>query len=791
MPKALPFPILLCLLWALAPGASALTITSDAPGNVFVAGTPVRLMLNDAQGQVSYELTDYFGRKGASGAAESAIELPGLKPGWYELKCNDSAGELVASIGVVMDRGGAPLPADGRICTDVAAAWLVDQSKYRAVARMMRTAGVSWARERLSWRGTEPERGKIDWNRYQAVADAYQSEGIHLYQMWHDSPDWSHPDKKGSVCPDDLRDVYRYTRAAASHFAGQIEAWEIWNEPDLGFWVEQSDRFSGFLKAAYLGLKDGNPNALVLQGALLYGVTDFARGIYECGTPGYFDAFNWHSYKKPSAYHDVLTAHLALLKQYAAADRPVWLTECGIPLPGAEDVKGLPLSTNNQREQCRFMPRSAAMSLAAGTDKHFYFVLPSYTEGKTQFGALRPDLTPYPSFLALSTAANIIGESAYKGEFKTGSDAVTAQVFSTRRGNVLVAWSDTDAEVTVPTDRNAVRVANIFGEESSIPSENGAVRIKIGPDAQYLLDIGKPIERKLTGRPRPRGRMPRLQPSRIIVASHAPLPIFKDNDVYTLSSRNAFDYTVQVYNFDEKRAASGTVELAVPDGWAVESPKRSVALEAMGREVLTFRVTPGELTTSRFKITARARFGRERVAPCVSSLRYDFAAMIPVERESLTWAQDADRWIPQASPNCALTIRNVEPGVLHLDTKFDSQDDRWAYPLLRFAQPMDMSGYDAIAFDLHIPEDSYASSIRLVLVEQGGAAYMGTTRSLGKKHRVALPFVTFEPFDQSAPDPNKRLDLNAISAVKFGCRAGRDYLIFDVSGFELVKLDKP
>lgn len=778
------FLLLACSCWA-----SALSLRSQAPGNIFAAGSPVVVSVTGAQGEVSYELSDYFGHKLSSGTATSSIQLPALEPGWYQLQCKDGASEVTAGIGVVLDRAGAPLPVDGRVCSDVAASWLVDPSKYRSIAKIMRTAGLAWARERLSWTGTEKKRGEYDWNKYQKVADAYEAEGVHLYQTWHDSPLWTHSGIKGYIRPYDLRDVYHYARAAASHFARQVKAWEIWNEPDIGFWPELSDRFSGYSKAAYLGLKDGNPRAIVLQGSFCHGVTDFARGIYECGTHEYSEVLNWHTYRDTSTYPITLGAHLDLLGRYCRDGRPVWLTESGIRLDGSEGPDKRILSADGQRAQCRFMARSVVMSLVAGTDKHFFFVLPSYGEGKVEFGALRNDLTPYPSFVALSAAANILGVSTYRGQFETGREGVVAHAFATPAGNVLVAWSEaeTETEIAVPTDRQTLRIADIFGAQSPAKSEGGAVKVNVGPEAVYLLDIGGPIEKQLTGEPRPRGKQPRLNPSRIVVAGHADLKMVKDQDVHILPSRGAFDYTVEVYNFSDKGGVSGIVEVTAPKGWRVSSAKRLVSLPAMGREALKFRVEPDRLSESRFTLAARARFGGEKVSPCVSSFRYDLPAIQPLDRKPLDWAIDADRWTPEASPNCTLAFANSAPGVLRFDTKFSDENERWAYPVLRLAEPVDMSGFDGIAFDLHVPEDSYASAIRVVLVQPGGVAYAGSARSIGAKHRVVALFSDMKPLGKGAPGPDQPLDLSKISEVKFGCDAGRGYLVFEVSGFELVE----
>lgn len=769
-----------------------MTIISGSPGNIFIAGQPIKFDIKDSQGDVSWEMVDYFGKKIADGTG-IIMESAGLVPGWYKLNCKDTSGEAYTTIGVVIDRGNAPLPADGRVCTDVAGAWLVDVNRFADLAHMMRLAGIPYARERLSWGGTEKSRGNFDWNKYQKLADIYATEGVHICQHWGDSPEWTHPDKKGNVCPNDLRDYYNYARAAASNFSNRIQYWEMWNEPDTALLkADAGDRFSGMVKAIYWGLKDGNPKAVVLSGAVLKGASPMVKCMYESGTTDYFDIFNWHIYNKPSAYPEALAAHLELLKQYGADTRPVWLTEAGIALNSTEGPNKTLLNAENQHLQCQFVPRFAAMTIVAGCDKSFFFVLPNYAEGPVRWSMLKPDMTPYPSFAAISTAANIIGQSIYKGAYDSHNAAVTAQVFSTSKGNVLLAWSDKDTEIIVPTNRAKLKVANIFGNESDITATNGYVRLKVGPDAVYLLDIGKQIESRLSGKVRPLGKLPKLNPSRIVVMGGAELPVSKVENAYKMADRNAFDYTVQAYNFSGKASMKGSVEVIVPDGWTVENPKREVALEPMGRQELTFKLTPNpKVGNNLYKIVVQSNFGKEKIAPSVSLFSYDLLALTPAVRLPLDWTK-VELWKPDVSINGTLKITNPQPGTINIDTKFSGDGDYWAYPALEFDKPMDMSGYDAITFDLNVPIESYKSRIRLLLKETNGGYYACTITPMDPgKSRNLFRLVDLEYYYYWGPDPDQKFDPSSISKVVLGADVGRDYFEFECSNFELVKFDKP
>ncbi|MCS6861791.1 MAG: hypothetical protein NZT92_15915 [Abditibacteriales bacterium] len=768
-----------------------MTISSDAPGNLFGAGKPLTLTVRDAQGEVHYALTHYFGQRTAEGRVMArngvaTIALSGQRPGWYELRCQDNTSTATAAVGVVMDRGNAPLPRAGRVCGDAASAWLLHKEEHRKpFAQMLRLAGIPWVRERLSWGEVEREPGRFEWGKYQTTADTLKAEGVRVYQIWHDSPGWTRPNQPNTLCPDDLRTVYRFTQTAAQHFAQQIEAWEVWNEPDIFFWPDLSDRFAGLQKAAYLGLKDGNPNALVLHGSLCVGASHFARHLFASDIGHYFDVFNWHIYNVPSAYPPTLSGYNEILRRCHLGGRPAWLTEAGVRITGTEGEGKRLLNAADQRRQCRFVPSSVVMSLVAGNDKHFFFVLPDYLENGVQFGSLHPDLTPYPSFVALSAAANFLGLSEYVGEYQT--EGISAHLFATPRGNVLVAWADKEAVLTAPTEQRAVHVADIFGDMRDVPAENGTVRVKVGPEAVYLVNVGKAIESKVVRVRHVPGKLPRNEPSRVVIVGYTDLPIDKERDCYTMDAPlKPFTYMVDVYNFDAKANASGTVEVDAPVGWRVEQSKREVKLEPMGREVLSFRVTPSGGGLGEVKITARGQFGGQSAPSSVSFFQFDPAALTPVQRKALDWA-NAAKWQPSASSNGAVTVNAVDANTLRIEARFQGEGDRWAYSMLSFDAPMDFSAFDGIAFDLKTDASDAESYVRMILTEASGAQYLTGTRISGDKRRVVFLFADMKWGGFSPPDPNHRLDLKQITTVKLGCNTPRDRMWFEAGHFELVK----
>lgn len=785
------------LLLSIVGPSFSMTISSNCPGNVVVAGKPSVFTVDGAPGDVRYILTDYFGEKVFEGSVSAAngavtISIPGLKPGWYEITCTAGAESTSASIGALIDRGNSPLPQDGRVCSDAASSWLIRNDDYRpAFAKIVRLAGISWVRERMSW-DVETAPGKYNWSGYQPTMDLLSKEGVHISTTWHDCASWtrlSHPDDR---YPDDLRDVYRFAKALSSHFTGKVQALEVWNEPDALFWPKLGDRFAGLQKAAYLGIKDGNPDTIVLNGSWCMGVVPFDSNVCDSGAGNYFDAFNWHIYSNPNEYDRVLDTYKVLLRECGVQPKPIWLTECGISVPGTEGPNKRLLNTANQQKQCRFVPRSVSSALAAGTDRYFFFVLPDYLEGEVQFGTLHPDLTPYPSFIALSAAANILGQSQYLGQYKPAGDsnAVTAYAFSTPKGNVLVAWADEPTQIQIPTNKPQVAFANIFGNESQLASKGGSVEVKVGPEAVYLMDIGNGIRGELKNAPAKQNIAAIKNPSRVVVVGHCDLPINKVKDCYILTESNkTMQYTVEVYNFDEKKGAEGTIKLALPKGWKTNKSEQWVKLGSMDKKVLTFDIVPGKFSLVPCRITAEPQFEGQRVYPSMSSFMADASLLKPVECKQLNYA-DAAKWHPECSSNGIVEVTNAGPNGLRFTARFNQPGDRWAYPVLNFAKPEDYTGYDGIAFHLKVISPGRRTRVSIMLVESGQKSlphYLTGTDANVAEQRVVLLFRDMGRLYFMGEDNNNMLDLDSIGALKLGCNTPDNEAIFEVQDMELVK----
>jgi hypothetical protein len=167
-----------------------------------------------------------------------------------------------------------------------------------------------------------------------------------------------------------------------------IRHWEIWNEPDLPwFWDSSLDDYARLLKVGYLAVKQADPAAYVLFGAL---ANNFEWLSYYDEVLAIYD----HDPLAPAHdyYHDVLATHSyfyawqSWLHVYRALgtmedhglDKPVWLNENGVPAwddyPGPVWDPSSPLRATME-EQANYIIQSAFYAAFAGADAIFHFQL--------------------------------------------------------------------------------------------------------------------------------------------------------------------------------------------------------------------------------------------------------------------------------------------------------------------------------------------------------------------------------------------------------------------------------
>ncbi|MCX5673606.1 MAG: hypothetical protein NTX87_01235 [Planctomycetota bacterium] len=540
----------------------------DHPGNVFLAGEAVSVTI-PVLDLAAWRVTDSDGKTVAEGKTTSGrADIGKLPVGWYEIRWGD-APEQRASAAVLQPLA-APTPTTSPIGIDVAMAWFYKEDRMPAVANLCTLAGINWVRDRLAWGEVEPKRGEFapPTTKYDASARIQAAAGLRVLQVNHSSPAWANPN--GKRFPEDLRDAHRFYREMARRWAGQVVAFEPWNEADIvQFGGHTGAEMASFQKAAALGLKAGNAGTIACLNVFATPNKAILADLGENQAWPYFDTFNLHHYAKTDDYPRIYAAF-----REVSAGRPLWTTEFSMPVPWSGDEKRKEPSDADLRIQAERVAQVFAAALHEGVQEAFYFLLPHYVEGKTQFGIVRPDLTPRPAYVALAAVGRLLADARPMGRLTGAASNVRAFLFQARPDGrdreVLVAWTTGGAaDLALPAAPEAV--LDHLGRP--VPSPAGPVKLSAGPVFALLAKgtaARMPLDPPPAAPPRAAG-----DPSPVVLQAVWPRErVDLKASAYRVSGEKPETVPVFAYNFSDKPvkgelAATGAKDVQVRFGGKV------------------------------------------------------------------------------------------------------------------------------------------------------------------------------------------------------------------------------
>jgi hypothetical protein len=234
---------------------------------------------------------------------------------------------------------------------------------------LAKQSGCTWLRLQFSWSVWQPtpdtEIGTRSWPIDRIIQLAGE-RGLRLLVNTTHPPEWARP--SDPRVPADPEAYQAFMTQLVSRYRGQVDAWQIWNEPNL---IDENNGtidpagFLTLLKAGSAAVRAADPSALVVfpglaPNSLMY--PDWAMddtwyletilGLHGGEALEYFDVLGVHAYgagNDPDTYwpsnlsdNPGWTAarefyfrsveHLhQLLVAAGGADKPVWITEMGWP----------------------------------------------------------------------------------------------------------------------------------------------------------------------------------------------------------------------------------------------------------------------------------------------------------------------------------------------------------------------------------------------------------------------------------------------------------------------------
>ena len=376
-----------------------------------------------------------------------------------------------------------------------------------------RDLNLGWERIIFYWAELQRNGPNDAWNVFQ-VEDGWlndaASNGRQVVGLIENTPAWATDGVSGSGVPrglylpiDDPNNLWAgFIRTLVKRYAGRVDHWIIWNEPDIEppadgvqFDGSVADYYQ-LVKVASIVAKQENSHAVIhLAGLTFY--HDVANN-----RPPYLQRFLDEAKKDPTAaehndYFDVATTHIYFssdsvydITQFFAntlrrngLHQPIWINETNAaPSDDPLNPWSKPLFVTSLEQQAAFVPQAFAIGLAAGAERLSIYKLmdfPAYPPGFPAFGLIRADNTHRPAYAALKVVTTYFRDTRQARLIRTGSMELVTLDRGSQSTRVAWARGPSTTTISLPAFAPEAQLVALDGTTQAITAVNGAYQIML------------------------------------------------------------------------------------------------------------------------------------------------------------------------------------------------------------------------------------------------------------------------------------------------------------------------
>ncbi len=390
-----------------------------------------------------------------------------------------------------------------------------DTAGLESRLKAMQQAGIKWGRQDFMWRRIEKTEGEYVWSGYDVLVEKCRAHGLMIFGNLSYQPQFY------DLRTDKAAQAYAtFARTAAKRYAGMVDHWQIWNEPNLGFLKGDVEAYAKFLTAAGQAIHEANPKAKVLALNMAFCDVLWASNVMQRVPNEAFDIVCFHPYRNPNAPEDnfdwwvrdqyikrfnpqlttnYLLAHESFLAQTDelisamkkfGAPKPLWVTEMcfntHIHPYGVPELRSADLLV-------RFYVQALA---SRKIEKVFWWTLKD--GGEQQFdaaemvGLMRADLTPKYSYSAYAIMTRMLEGKHWVRNDAFGPDVFACVFTDDEKGeDTIVAWANKPfAYARINNTERGLTQYDVFGTKRVVTfnqQRTGANPFPFGESPIYIV----------------------------------------------------------------------------------------------------------------------------------------------------------------------------------------------------------------------------------------------------------------------------------------------------------------
>jgi hypothetical protein len=318
--------------------------------------------------------------------------------------------------------------------------------------------GAKWASLTLYWQGIEPKQDEWDYSFYDAYVENGNKAGLKILGVLAYDADWIHRGgkRRNYIPPESVPLFINYVEKTVTRYKGRVDAWEIWNEPNIHFWRGEAKEFYELSRLAVEKIREVDPETPVLGGVFWRAPETFIRKMFRSGALEKTSAIAFHPYAVNPAssakIYDKFSSILAEENYYG----DIWITEIGYPTEG-----WYPNRVSEDNFPSYIVKTITGLAARGPRLILWYQVFDQYNRGGASnpfdsedfFGLAYPDYSPKKGFPAYSLCSRFLAGAEYFPELPLREGIPKHIISFYFKGkddlNILILWNDRRTAIPV------------------------------------------------------------------------------------------------------------------------------------------------------------------------------------------------------------------------------------------------------------------------------------------------------------------------------------------------------
>jgi hypothetical protein len=337
---------------------------------------------------------------------------------------------------------------------------------------LIAAAGFKVVRMDFSWSAIERNKGRYDWSEYDELTANLEKRGLRpMYILDYSNPLYEEVvvskdpltgrENRALAAPHRPESVAAFARwagAAARHYQGRHVLWEIWNEPNIGFWRPRPDarQYAALALATCKAVRAADPEATLVAPATSEIPLPFLDTVLASGILSYLDAVSVHPYRPYRKPPETAVEDYRKLRELIARHAPV--SKEKLPILSGEWGYAAHQGGVSRETQAAYLARMQLSNLLDGVRLSIWYDWrddgTNPKEREHNFGVVTNDLQLKPAYHAVQTLTRALSGYRIRRRLDVGgrsNDYVLLLVDGKGRRQ-LAAWT-LDAPHTVTLER--------------------------------------------------------------------------------------------------------------------------------------------------------------------------------------------------------------------------------------------------------------------------------------------------------------------------------------------------